>query len=32
MKKWHPADDEEFDGEKITVYCSDLDWGKLEEG
>ena len=32
-EEWHPVDDdeEEFEGEKITVYCSDLDWENSEE-
>lgn len=30
-EEWHPADDEDFEGEKITVYCSDLDWENSEE-
>lgn len=25
-EEWQPADVEDFDGEKITVYCSELDY------
>ncbi|MFZ7936239.1 hypothetical protein ACO1D2_11655 [Bacillus thuringiensis] len=30
-EEWKPADDPDIEGEKITVYCSDLDWESSEE-
>ncbi|WP_051957233.1 hypothetical protein [Bacillus sp. UNC322MFChir4.1] len=29
-EEWKPADDPDLEGEKITVYCSDLDYDNAE--